>query len=160
GHLVGEQVGVFFGDEEQRFTHHTHQDHRAPHTASDLLFKAALRDNARSVYTGMIKIAKEAQKTNAYQASKNILLSKGARANAIPMLEILADDVKCGHGAAVGSLDDDQRFYLMSRGLPREEAERAIVEGFFEDVLQRIPVPGMSDRLRAVLDAKLEAPRG
>ena len=157
---AGRLYGLVFGDEEQRFTHHTHQDHRAPHTSSDLLFKAALRDNARSVYTGMIKIAKEAQKTNAYQASKNILLSKGARANAIPMLEILADDVKCGHGAAVGSLDDDQRFYLMSRGLPREEAERAIVEGFFEDVLQRIPVPGMSDRLRAVLDAKLEAPRG
>lgn len=149
--------GLVFGDGEQRLTHHTLQNHRAPSTTSDLLFKAALRDNARSVYTGMVKIAPEAQKAVAYQASKNILLSKGARANAIPMLEILADDVKCGHGAAVGSLDDDQRFYLMSRGLSREEAERAIVEGFFEDVLQRIPVPGMSDRLRAILDAKLEA---
>lgn len=149
--------GLVFGDGEQRLTHHTHQNHRAPSTTSDLLFKAALRDNARSVYTGLVKIAPEAQKANAYQASKNILLSKGARANAIPMLEILADDVKCGHGAAVGSLDDEQRFYLMSRGLSREEAERAIVEGFFEDVLQRIPVPGMSDRLRAILDAKLEA---
>lgn len=149
--------GLVFGDGEQRFTHHTHQNHRAPSTTSDLLFKAALRDNARSVYTGLVKIAPEAQKSNAYQASKNILLSKGARANAIPMLEILADDVKCGHGAAVGSLDDDQRFFLMSRGLSREEAERAIVEGFFEDVLQRIPVPGMPDRLRAILDAKLES---
>lgn len=149
--------GLVFGDGEQRLTHHTHQNHRAPSTTSDLLFKAALRDSARSVYTGMVKIAPEAQKSNAYQASKNILLSKGARANAIPMLEILADDVKCGHGAAVGSLDDDQRFFLMSRGLSREEAERAIVEGFFEDVLQRIPVPGMPERLRAVLDAKLES---
>lgn len=153
----GRLYGLVFGDGEQRLTHHTHQNHRAPSTTSDLLFKAALRDNARSVYTGMVKIAPEAQKSNAYQASKNILLSKGARANAIPMLEILADDVKCGHGAAVGSLDDDQRFFLMSRGLTREEAERAIVEGFFEDVLQRIPVPGMPERLRAILDAKLEA---
>jgi Fe-S cluster assembly protein SufD len=147
--------GLVFGEGEQRLTHHTRQSHEAPHTASDCLFKAALMGRARSIYTGLIRIEKTAVQANAYQASKNILLSKEARANAIPMLEILTDDVKCGHGAAVGSLDEDQRFYLMSRGLDRREAERAIVEGFFEDVLARVPVSGARDALRSAIDAKL-----
>ncbi len=152
---VSRLYGLVFGDKDQRFTHHTWQEHRAPRTTSDLLFKAALRDTARSIYTGLIKIEKEAGKSEAYQASKNILLSQGARANAIPMLEILTDDVKCGHGAAVGSLEEDQKFYLMARGIGLSEAERVIVEGFFEEVLQRMPVPGLPDRLRAAIDDKL-----
>lgn len=149
--------GLVFGEGGQRFTHHTRQNHLAPHTTSDLLFKAALQGRSRSIYTGMIRIDKTAVKANAYQAAKNILLSREARANAIPMLEILTDDVKCGHGAAVGSLDDDQRFYLMSRGLDRTEAERAMVEGFFEDVLQKVPVPGLPEYLRTAIDRKLAA---
>lgn len=162
--LVGEGAaanlyGLVFGDGRQRFTHHTRQHHKAPRTTSDLLFKSALMDQARAVYTGLIHIEKSATKAEAYQASKNVLLSSGARANAIPMLEILTDDVKCGHGAAVGGLDADQRFYMMARGLDRAEAERAMVEGFFEDVLQRGSVPGLHDRLRAVLDAKLAGGR-
>lgn len=152
--------GLVFGEGDQRFTHHTVQDHRAPRTSSDVLFKAALRDTSRSVYTGLIQIEKTAQKTDAHQTSKNILLSTGARAVAIPNLEILTDDVVCGHGAAVGNLDDDQRFYLMSRGLGAAEAERVIVEGFFEEVLEKIPVPGLHDRLRAAIDEKLEGRRG
>lgn len=152
--------GLVFGEGDQRFTHHTRQEHQAPRTTSDLLFKAALMDQARSVFTGMIRIEKEATKSEAYQSSKNILLSGKARANAIPMLEILTDDVKCGHGAAVGGLEDDQRFYLMSRGLDRQEAERAMVEGFFEDVLQRAPVPALHERLRSAIDEKLSRDRG
>ena len=151
--------GLVFGDGDQRFTHHTRQEHQAPRTSSDLLFKSALMDRARSIYTGMIRIEKAAAKSEAYQASKNILLSRNARANAIPMLEILTDDVKCGHGAAVGGLDDDQRFYLMSRGLDPREAERAMVEGFFEDVLLRVPVPALHERLRAMIDKKLAGVR-
>lgn len=147
--------GLVFGDGDQRFTHHTRQEHQAPHTSSDLLFKAALLDQARSIFTGMIRIEKTATKSEAYQASKNVLLSRNARANAIPMLEILTDDVKCGHGAAVGGLDDDQRFYLMSRGLDPHEAERAMVEGFFEDILLRVPVPSLHERWRAMIDKKL-----
>jgi Fe-S cluster assembly protein SufD len=147
--------GLVFGDGDQRFTHHTRQEHQAPHTSSDLLFKAALLDQARSIFTGMIRIEKTATKSEAYQASKNVLLSRTARANAIPMLEILTDDVKCGHGAAVGGLDDDQRFYLMSRGLDPHEAERAMVEGFFEDILLRVPVPSLHERWRAMIDKKL-----
>lgn len=151
--------GLVFGDGEQRFTHHTRQDHQVPNTVSDLLFKAALKDKARSIYTGMIRIAKEAQKTSSYQANRNLLLSPTARANTIPMLEILADDVKCGHGATVGSLDDDQRFYLMSRGLSKQEAEHAIVEGFFEDVLQKIPSVETRDKLRDAINLKLGTER-
>jgi Fe-S cluster assembly protein SufD len=147
--------GLVFGEGDQRFTHHTRQEHHAPRASSDLLFKAALTDQARSIFTGLIRIEKTATQSEAYQASKNVLLSRNARANAIPMLEILTDDVKCGHGAAVGGLDDEQRFYLMSRGLDRHEAERAMVEGFFEDVLQRVPVPSLHERLRAMIDEKL-----
>lgn len=147
--------GLVFGDGDQRFTHHTLQEHQAPRTSSDLLFKSALTDKARSIYTGLIRIEKTAGQSQAYQASKNVLLSRTARANAIPMLEILTDDVKCGHGAAVGGLDDDQRFYLMSRGLSRREAERAMVEGFFEDVIQRVPLPSLHERLRSMIDEKL-----
>ena len=147
--------GLVFGDGDQRFTHHTLQEHQAPRTSSDLLFKSALTDKARSIYTGLIRIEKTAGQSQAYQASKNVLLSRTARANAIPMLEILTDDVKCGHGAAVGGLDDDQRFYLMSRGLNRREAERAMVEGFFEDVIQRVPLPSLHERLRSMIDEKL-----
>jgi Fe-S cluster assembly protein SufD len=152
--------GLVFGEGDQRFTHHTRQEHQAPRTTSDLLFKAALMDRSRSIFTGMIRIEKEASKSEAYQASKNILLSGQSRANAIPMLEILTDDVKCGHGAAVGGLEEDQLFYLMSRGLDRREAERAMVEGFFEDVLQRAPVPALHERLRSAIDEKLSQDRG
>jgi Fe-S cluster assembly protein SufD len=152
--------GLVFGEGDQRFTHHTRQEHQASRTTSDLLFKAALMDQSRSIFTGMIRIEKEATKSEAYMASKNILLSGQARANAIPMLEILTDDVKCGHGAAVGGLEEDQRFYLMSRGLDRFEAERAMVEGFFEDVLQRAPVPALHERLRSAIDEKLSRDHG
>jgi len=147
--------GLVFGDADQRFTHHTVQDHRVPNTSSDLLFKAAVKDKSRSAYTGMIHITPEAQKTAAFQTSRNLILSDTAKADTIPMLEILADDVKCGHGASVGSLDEDQRFYLMTRGLSRQDAERVIVEGFFEEVLQKVPVEGTREMLHAAINQKL-----
>jgi len=158
---AGAQAGLYglvFGNGAQRFTHNTWQEHVAPHTTSDLLFKAALTDESRSVYTGMIRIEKNAGQSKAYQSSKNVLLSRNARAHALPMLEILTDDVQCGHGAAVGSLDDDQKFYLMSRGLSTREAERMIVEGFFEDVLSRVPTTGVRESLQNAIDLKLGQP--
>ena len=130
-----ELLGVLFGSDEQHFDYHTLQDHRAVHTMSDLLYKSALADRAEAIYTGLIRIRKEAQKSDAYQANRNLLLSQGATADSIPMLEIEADDVRCTHGVAVGPVDEEQAFYLKSRGLSEAEAERLIVEGFYEQDL-------------------------
>lgn len=148
-------VGIMFADGRQRFHHHTLQDHRAPSTTSDLLFKAALRDEARSEYSGMIKVHKDAQKTDAYQANRNLVLSEHARADSMPKLEIEANDVRCTHGATAGPIDEEQVFYLQARGLPRPEAERMIVEGFFEDVAKKIPVPEVRETVREAVAAKL-----
>jgi Fe-S cluster assembly protein SufD len=122
--------------------------HRAPGTSSDLLIKSAVKDKARSVFTGLIVVEKKAVKTNAFQTNRNLLLSRGARADSIPKLEILADDVKCGHGSATGSVDPEQLFYLQSRGIPPDEGERLIVEGFFEEALGRIGLPGPMEWIR------------
>lgn len=142
-----ELLGIFFGSGRQHFDTHTLQDHQAPNSYSDLLYKSALTDQAKSIYTGLIRIAKQAQKSDAYQANRNLLLSQGATADSVPMLEIEADDVRCTHGVAVGPVDEDQAFYLMSRGLTRPEAEQLIVEGFFEQIFRRIPVEALRDLL-------------
>ena len=140
-------LGVLCGRGNQHFDFNTLQDHFAPHTTSDLLYKSALKDHAKAVYTGLIRIRKQAQKSDAYQANRNLLLSQGAKADSIPKLEIEADDVRCTHGVAVGPVDEDQLFYLSSRGIPQEEAEQLIVEGFFEQLFQRIPVPEIREEL-------------
>ena len=140
-------LGILFGSENQHFDFHTLQDHQTPHTTSDLLYKTVLKDSAKAIYTGLIRIRKEAQKSDAYQANRNLLLSQGAKADSIPMLEIEADDVRCTHGVAVGPVDPEQAFYLMSRGLPEEQAQQLIVEGFFDQVFQRIPLEDLRARL-------------
>jgi Fe-S cluster assembly protein SufD len=147
--------GFYFGDGEQHLDHDTQQNHNAPHTTSDLLFKGALRDQSRSVWQGMIYVAPGAQKANGYQANRNLVLSRGARADSIPGLEILADDVRCTHGATVGQLDEEQIFYVLSRGVPRAEAEKIVVDGFFDPVLQRIPFAGVRDRLKSAIESKM-----
>jgi Fe-S cluster assembly protein SufD len=148
-------LGVLFGDKHQFFDHHTLQDHQAPHTSSDLLYKGALTDQARSVFSGMIHARKTAQKTDAIQTNRNLLLSDGSRADSIPNLEIEANDLRCTHAATITPVDDDQMFYLRARGLTEPDAKRMIVEGFFETVLERIPLPGIVERLRAVISAKI-----
>ncbi|MDO8730394.1 MAG: Fe-S cluster assembly protein SufD [Candidatus Omnitrophota bacterium] len=148
-------LGIFFGAGKQHFDFHTLQDHQAPNTFSDLLYKCALADQAELVYTGLIRIAKQAQKSNAYQANRNLLLSQGAKADSIPMLEIEADDVRCTHGVAVGPVDEEQAFYLMSRGLSATESERLIVEGFFEQILKRIPVGDLREQLAEEIVTRL-----
>ncbi len=150
-----ELLGVLFGSDNQHFDIHTLQDHQAKAAFSDLLYKSALKDSAKAVYTGLIRIRKEAQKSDAYQANRNLLLSQGAKADSIPMLEIEADDVRCTHGVAVGPVDEEQAFYLMSRGLSEPEAQRLIVEGFFEQVFQRIPLESLREQLAAEVVARL-----
>jgi Fe-S cluster assembly protein SufD len=142
-----ELLGVFFGGDQQHFDLHTLQDHQAKATFSDLLYKSALMDRSSMITTGLIRIRKEAQKSDAYQAYRNLLLSQGARADSIPMLEIEADDVRCTHGVAVGPIEEDHLFYLMSRGVPLSEAEHLIVEGFFEPVFRRLPVARLKEAL-------------
>jgi len=151
-----ELLGFFFGEEKQHFSAHTLQDHQAPHTQSDLLFKSALRDHAQSVYYGLIRIQKGAQQTNAYQANRNLLLSKGTKADSVPVLEIEADDVRCTHGATVGPVDEEQKFYLMCRGLDAAVAEELLLYGFFEHAIQRIRNEELKNAARERLTQRIE----
>jgi Fe-S cluster assembly protein SufD len=155
-----ELLGLGFGDGRQHFDYVTLQDHIAPRTASDLLFKAALDDEASAVWTGTVRIQKGASASEANQTSRNLLLSDRAKAAPIPVLEIEAYDVlKCSHGASAGPLDEDQRFYLESRGIPPAEAEALLVEAFFREVLDRMP-PGVDiEGLEQAIAAKLKVQR-
>jgi Fe-S cluster assembly protein SufD len=148
-------TGAYFADATQHLDYDTFQEHIAPNTTSDFAFKGALRDSARTVWRGMIRVEKDAQKTNAYQENRNLLLSKDAHADSIPGLEILANDVRCTHGATLGRIDRDELFYCMARGLSRAEAERLIVRGFFQDVLDRIELEPVREALGAALDARI-----
>jgi Fe-S cluster assembly protein SufD len=148
-------TGAYFADGVQHLDYDTFQEHIAPNTTSDFAFKGALRDKSRTVWRGMIRVERDAQKTNAYQENRNLLLSKTAHADSIPGLEILANDVRCTHGATLGQVDREQLFYLMARGLPRHEAERLIVRGFFQDVLDRIELEPVREALGAALEARI-----
>ena len=152
---TAEMLGLYFGNETQFIDHHTLQEHIAPHTTSDLLYKGVLADRARSVFSGMIRVHPGAQKTDAYQQNRNLLLSDDARADSIPNLEIGANDVRCSHGATVAPLDEDEVFYLQSRGIARPEATKIIVDGFFEPILLRIPLASIQERLRDFIDHKM-----
>ncbi|MCE3286827.1 MAG: FeS assembly protein SufD [Gaiellaceae bacterium] len=148
-------TGAYFADGTQHLDYDTFQEHMAPSTTSDFAFKGALRDTARAVWRGMIRVEEGAQKTNAYQENRNLLLSKSAHADSIPGLEIMANDVRCTHGATLGQVDRDQLFYLMTRGLTRAEAERLIVRGFFQDVLDRVELEPVREALAAALEARI-----
>ena len=152
---TGRMSGFYFTDGNQHLDHDTQQNHMAPHTTSDMLFKGALKDQSRSVWQGMIYVAPGAQKTDGYQANRNLVLSRQARADSIPGLEILADDVRCTHGATVGKIDANQVFYLQSRGIPYPDAERLIVEGFFDPIMQRISFEGVRSRFQEAIIAKM-----
>ena len=151
----GRMSGFYFTDGNQHLDHDTQQNHLAPRTTSDLLFKGALKGKSRSVWQGMIYVAKDAQKTDGYQANRNLVLSDQARADSIPGLEILADDVRCTHGATVGKLEAEPLFYLKSRGIPQAEAEKIVVEGFFDPIFQRIPFEGVRERFQQYIADKM-----
>ena len=148
-------TGAYFADGAQHLDYDTFQEHIAPSTTSDFAFKGALRDTARAVWRGMIRVEEGAQKTNAYQENRNLLLSKTAHADSIPGLEIMANDVRCTHGATLGRVNRDELFYLMARGLSRAEAERLIVRGFFQDVLDRIELVPVREALGEALEARI-----
>lgn len=151
-------VAVYFGDGEQMHDFRTLQEHRGRHTTSDLLFKGAVTELAHAVYTGLIRVNEGAAGTSAFLTNRNIVLSEGARAYSTPNLEIVNEnDLRnCGHASASGPIDDDQLFYLESRGIPRDTAERLIVLGFFDDILQRTPLPALRSRLRDAVTRKLD----
>jgi Fe-S cluster assembly protein SufD len=154
---TGELLAAYFGRGEQTLDFRTFQHHEAPDTSSDLLFAGAVDDRSRSIYTGLIKVGKDARGTNAFQTNRNIKLSDDAWAESVPNLEIEQNDVRCSHASVVGPIDEDQRFYLESRGVRPEVAERLIVAGFFEEVLRRLPVPAARPTVRADLLARLDA---
>jgi Fe-S cluster assembly protein SufD len=153
---TGELDAVYFGEGEQTLDFRTFQDHVAPDCTSNLLFKGAVGGRSRSVYTGMIRVGKEARGTNAFQTNRNVKLSDGAWAESVPNLVIENNDVRCSHASAVGPIDEEQRFYLESRGVRTDEAERLIVSGFFDEVLGRAPVPAVVPLLRLTVGAKFE----
>jgi Fe-S cluster assembly protein SufD len=148
-------TGAYFADAHQHLDYDTFQEHIAPNTESDFAFKGALRDHATAVWRGMIRVEEDAQKTNAYQECRNLMLSPTTHAVPIPGLEILANDVRCTHGATVSRVDREQLFYLMSRGLPRAEAERLVVRGFFQDVLDRIELEPVRAAVTSALEARI-----
>lgn len=152
---LAEMLGIYFGDGDQFFDHHTWQLHESPYATSDLEFKGALKETARSVYSGLIKVEEGAQRTDAYQQNRNLVLSRTARADSIPNLEIGANDVRCTHGATVSQVEDEHMFYLQARGIPRAEAQKLIVEGFFRPVIDRIPVEEIQDFLQGAIAAKV-----
>jgi Fe-S cluster assembly protein SufD len=152
----GDMLSAYFGEQRQMHDIRTLQDHVAPATTSNLLFKGAVEGRAQSVYTGLIHIGKEAAGVNAFQTNRNVKLSEGAWAHSDPNLEIENNDVRCSHASTVGPVDEDQVFYLESRGIPPQVAERLIVMGFFDEVLERLPVPGAVRLLREEIARKLE----
>ena len=150
-----EMLGVYFTDGTQHFDHRSLQDHVAPHGTSDLLYKGALRDASRTVYSGLIRVHPGAQKTDAFQTNRNVVLSDDAKADSIPNLEIEANDVRCSHAASVGPVDEDVLFYLQSRGIPRDEGERLVVTGFFQEVLDRVAVEDVRAGLERAIEDEL-----
>ncbi len=150
-----ELLGIYFPTGKQHIDHQTLQLHRAPHCRSDLLFNGALKERSHSVYMGVIKVFPGAQKTDAYQRNGNLILDSTARADSIPGLEIEADDVRCTHGATAAQVEEEYVFYLMARGLSRPQAERMIVQGFFQAVLDRVPVESVVHKLERVIERKI-----
>jgi Fe-S cluster assembly protein SufD len=158
--LVGEGAdtevnGVMFTEGRQHLSYHTLQHHQAPHCRSDLLYKSALQDESRTVWRGMIKVDRDAQKTNGYQRNDNLLLSDHARSDSIPGLEIEADDVRCTHGSTAGRVDDEQVFYCRTRGLTRKEAIRMIVAGFFQQIFDRITIESVREALGQAIGRRI-----
>src|SRR5918911_2756617 len=151
-----EMLGMYFADSDQVLDHHTLQDHISPNAHSDLLYKGALRDESLAVFSGLIRVEPGAQKTDAYQTNRNLILGTDeAMAVSLPNLEIMADDVKCSHGSTTGQVDDVELFYLMSRGIPRKEAEKLVVFGFFGEVTSRVPFKGLKQKLDRAIEGKI-----
>ncbi len=153
----GDIMAVYLGDGDQTLDFRTVQDHTAPRTASDLLFKGAVDDRSQSIYTGNIRIAKDAAGVEAFQTNRTVKLSGEAWAESVPNLEIENNDVRCSHASAIGPIDEEHRFYLESRGVPPDTAERLVVLGFLGEALDRLPLPGLAAHLALVLAGRVQA---
>ena len=140
-----EVVGLYFGEGSQTLDYRLLIDHHGRNTTSDVFLKGALEDSAQSVFTGLLRIEKDAQKTSTFETNRNLVLSEDAKAHSVPNLEILCDDVVCGHGSSVGPLEEEHLYYLQSRGLRRERAERLLIRGFFAEVIDRLPIDGIAE---------------
>lgn len=151
-----EMLSLCVADNDQELDQRTLQAHRAAHTTSNLLYKNALMDKSKTIFSGLIKVAEEAQKTDAYQTNRNLLLSTTAEANALPGLEIKADDVKCSHGATTGQIDDDQLFYMLARGIEPHKARELLVFGFFEEIISKIGDNELADYIRELIQTKFQ----
>jgi Fe-S cluster assembly protein SufD len=147
-------VGAYFGEQDQTLDYRYFMNHIGSDTRSDMFLKGAVEDEALSVFTGLIRIEETGQRTEAFQTNRNLILSEGASAQSVPNLEILANDVKCGHGSTVGPLDEEQRYYLLSRGLDREQADRLQVRGFFEEAIARMPDASVAGPVRSWINDK------
>lgn len=141
-------------ENEQEFDQRTLQIHNAPNAVSDLLYKNALMDHSRTIFSGLIKVAKDAQQTDAYQTNRNLLLNDTAQANSLPGLEIEANDVKCSHGATTGQLDREELFYFLQRGIPKRVAQQLMVFGFFEEVIEQFENDELEENLRGLIREK------
>ena len=144
-----EVVGVYFGEGDQTLDYRMVLHHQGKRTSSDVLLKGAVEDRAQSVFTGLLKIDRDATRTSAFETNRNLVLSEEAKAHSVPNLEILCDDVICGHGSSVGPLDEEHVYYLLSRGLPRKKAEQMLIRGFFNEIIERLPVPDVADAVAA-----------
>lgn len=153
----GDLDAIYFGGGEQVLDFRTFQHHAAPHTTSNLLFKGVVDDESRAIYTGLIKVSEEGRGTEAFQTNRNLKLSENAWAESVPNLEIETNDVRCSHASTVGPIDEEQRFYLESRGVPTAEADHLIVSGFFDEVIRDLPVAGLESTIRERIEQKLEA---
>jgi Fe-S cluster assembly protein SufD len=140
----------------REFDQRTLQVHQAPNTKSDLLYKNALFDTARTIFSGLIIVDQDAQKTDAYQSNRNLMLSDEAEANSLPGLEIQANDVRCTHGATTSRIDPEQEFYFLSRGIPRKSAHELLIFGFFEEVLNRLESEELHAALRSLIQSRFK----
>jgi Fe-S cluster assembly protein SufD len=138
-----EVVGLYFGEGDQTLDYRVVIDHEGKNTTSDVFLKGAVEDDAQSVFTGLLRIEKDATRTSTFETNRNLVLSENAKAQSVPNLEILCNDVICGHASSVGPLEREHLYYLQSRGLTRERAERLLIKGFFQEVIDRLPIEGL-----------------
>ena len=153
-----EMLGLYFATGSQHYDHRSLQDHIAPNCTSELLYKGALKGASRSIYSGWVMVRPGAQRTDAFQTNRNIVLSDTAKADSVPNLEIEANDVRCGHAASTGPIDEDTLFYMQTRGLPADEAEHLIVTGFFQEVIDRVPLPEVAAGMTEAIELELARP--
>ncbi len=146
--------GIYFGDGSQVFDYRIYVTHQGPRTTSDIFLKGAVSDQAQAVWTGLMRVEKPAVGTSAFETNRNLVLSDRAKVHSVPNLEILTDDLQCGHGSSSGPLDTEQLYYLMSRGLPRDRAERLLIQGFFDEILSGLAVADLAPPSRRAVTEK------